>query len=231
LAFLRIRVGPMSCCFRQGKCFYNSLLTWSSVSFSFFKRFLLLFRIKTKIKMPYQSVDETIAQKLDIKKRLLKKFGINYSSKKPIISVILEKDLDKKTLEMLKEFNRGITELGASFFILSEKENLDLSNFVFVEYGLGNRELILEASDFIVVFDFNDVEEICMRACVPISLERDGLENYNAQSEAGNSFIYNNPNAFSLFEALVRAVETFKFPWDFKHIIRNAMKIGKEEEE
>lgn len=174
--------------------------------------------------MPYQSVDETIAQKTDIKKRLLKKIGKTFSSSRPLISIVMDGEFSKEDFQILRFFNEGVKDLGADFVILSESAFDGLSNFDFIEYNLGNRELIFEASDLMIAFDFNDIEEMMMQGCVPVCKKREEAENYNAQNEKGNAFVYKNTNAFSLFEACVRAIESYKFPWDFKHIIKSGIK-------
>jgi len=174
--------------------------------------------------MPYQSVDDTITQKRDIKKRLYKKLKISYSSKRPLISIIVDKDLKEEETKILRSFNEGVCDLDADFVLLSESALDGFSNFIFIEYNLGNRELILEASDFIISNDSTDLEEVMMRACVVIGKEKPSLINYNAQTEQGNAFCFKNYRIFSLFEACVRAIESYKFPWDFKHIIKSGVK-------
>lgn len=46
------------------------------------------------------------------------------------------------------------------------------------------------------------------------------LQNYHPNNETGNSFTYSSDNAWDIFMALVRAVETYKFPYDWDNIIR-----------
>ncbi|MDX9970502.1 MAG: hypothetical protein RBS56_01175 [Candidatus Gracilibacteria bacterium] len=177
--------------------------------------------------MPYQSVDETIAQKTDRKKRLFGFLKLSNTKKRPLISIIADKELSQAQVSVLRQFNEATSSLNADFLILSDSALDGLSNFHFIEFNLGNREMVLEASDLIIAYDFNDLEEVFMQGCVPICKEREGAQNYNAQEESGNSFIIKNDSVYGLFEATVRAIETFKFPWDFKHIVRTGMKIQK----
>lgn len=58
---------------------------------------------------------------------------------------------------------------------------------------------------------------------IPISLPMQGLENYNPVQESGNSFIFSSPTHWQCFAAVVRALETFKFPYDWRTIQRHAM--------
>lgn len=58
---------------------------------------------------------------------------------------------------------------------------------------------------------------------VPVSLPSNGLEDYDPVQEAGNAFVYQTPNAWQCFAALVRAIETYKLPFDWRTIQRNGM--------
>ncbi|TSC58252.1 MAG: starch synthase [Candidatus Peregrinibacteria bacterium Greene0416_19] len=58
---------------------------------------------------------------------------------------------------------------------------------------------------------------------VPLSLPQALLENYDPVQETGNSFLYDKPTVWHAFSALVRAMETYKFPFDWRTIQRHAM--------
>jgi glycogen synthase len=50
------------------------------------------------------------------------------------------------------------------------------------------------------------------------------LENYRPNEETGNSFLFKKRDLWSVFAAIVRALETHKFPYDWGHIIRQICK-------
>lgn len=58
---------------------------------------------------------------------------------------------------------------------------------------------------------------------VPITLTNDRLEDYNPNQESGTAFIYNELTPWHAFAALVRALETFRFPFDWKTIQKHCM--------
>jgi starch synthase len=58
---------------------------------------------------------------------------------------------------------------------------------------------------------------------IPVSLPRDVLDNYNPVQESGNSFVYEKATHWQCFGSLVRALETFKFPYDWRTIQRHAI--------
>ncbi|TSC97207.1 MAG: starch synthase [Candidatus Peregrinibacteria bacterium Greene1014_49] len=95
---------------------------------------------------------------------------------------------------------------------------------------------ILAASD-IALFLANVESSPEVRAClsygvIPVAPECDTLENYDPVQERGTGFLYapaKNPEqtAWSAFAALARALETFKFPFDWKTIQRQCMESTK----
>lgn len=49
----------------------------------------------------------------------------------------------------------------------------------------------------------------------------DQIKDYNPNTESGNAFVFENANEWEIFAAIVRAVETYKFPYDWKFIVRS----------
>ncbi len=62
---------------------------------------------------------------------------------------------------------------------------------------------------------------------IPVSPSIDILENYNPVQEAGNSFLIEGKTEWHAFAALVRAIETYKFPYDWRTIQKHAMESVK----
>ncbi len=93
---------------------------------------------------------------------------------------------------------------------------------------------LLAGSDmgmFFAAQDENDELENAMRyGVIPISLPRPMADNYNPVQESGNAFIYSEPTAWQCFASLVRALETFKFPYDWRTIQRHAMEAMDKQE-
>ncbi len=90
-----------------------------------------------------------------------------------------------------------------------------------------NVRKMLAGSDIALFFSNHDDDamlENCLRyGTVPISLPNEILENYNPVQESGNAFVYESANAWQCFSALVRALETCKFPYDWRTIQRHAI--------
>ncbi len=66
---------------------------------------------------------------------------------------------------------------------------------------------------------------------VPLSPANERLINYDPNQEAGNAFTYEQLTHWHCFAAAVRAVETYRFPYDWKTIQKNAIAMSDEERE
>lgn len=62
---------------------------------------------------------------------------------------------------------------------------------------------------------------------VPIASKSNALEDYNPIQEAGNGFLFDGKSVWHCFAAIVRALETHKFPFDWRTIQRHCMESVK----
>ena len=87
------------------------------------------------------------------------------------------------------------------------------------------RRKMYAASDIGLFFaaDGQEVLNCLAYGVVPVSPKQTPLEDYSPVQEAGNAFLAGPVNAWTWFAALVRAVETYKLPYDFRTIQRHAM--------
>ncbi|MDP4008759.1 MAG: hypothetical protein Q8P68_06230 [Candidatus Peregrinibacteria bacterium] len=70
------------------------------------------------------------------------------------------------------------------------------------------------------------VKAAISNGAVPIVCgEVDYLKNYTGPTEAGNSFKFSEMNSWGMYAAVVRALENFGFPYDWKNIIKSAKDI------
>jgi len=89
-------------------------------------------------------------------------------------------------------------------------------------------------SDMALFFSENDDEVLrasLRYGCVPIAFSSDLLENYAPAQESGNAFVYEEMNQWQCFASIVRALETFKFPYDWRTIQRHAIECMERREE
>ena len=71
--------------------------------------------------------------------------------------------------------------------------------------------------------DMPELPQVLSYGVVPVAPLCKGLENYNPVQEAGNGFLYNEKNLWHCFGGLVRAMETHRFPFDWRTIQKHCM--------
>lgn len=58
---------------------------------------------------------------------------------------------------------------------------------------------------------------------IPVSLPCPVLENYDQNQESGNAFVFERATVWHAFAAIVRACETYRFPFDWRTIQRHCV--------
>lgn len=181
-----------------------------------------------------------ISQKVTVKKSakdlLRNKYGLTINKKRLLLSVFIDdKQSDQETITFLNSFLEAVKSVSVSVIVVVPKSiKIDLEQFksprgVFVLPLAANaRKRVLEASDVSFIFPLSkmkikDLHTMWSHGVVPISAKNKGIEDYNPNHETGNSFMVRQENVWSLFAALVRATETYRFPYDWKHIMSQAL--------
>lgn len=81
----------------------------------------------------------------------------------------------------------------------------------------------LEKSDMVIFFDQNPMlyKLASQYLCVPVAPHwEQNTKDYNAVLECGNGFYFHLENKWEVFSALIRACETFQFPYDWENLLR-----------
>lgn len=68
-----------------------------------------------------------------------------------------------------------------------------------------------------------ELEQALRYGTVPVTPAGLNLHDYNPNQESGNAFIYQKENSWHCYGAVVRALETFKFPYDWRTIQKECM--------
>ena len=174
-------------------------------------------------------------------------FGLRYDKRVPLICITYPLT-EKNEVEILQQAMRGLleqdvqltlmgigTEKYQSYFTKLAEEHEDRVSIV--EESDENRRKVYAASDMVLLA--GDSDECCDEASkamkygvVPISPRCDFLENYDGSQERGNAFIYTQKSPWGLFASVIRAIENFRFPYDWRNIRLAAMdgEEGEDEE-
>ncbi|MBD3270304.1 hypothetical protein GF376_02160 [Candidatus Peregrinibacteria bacterium] len=185
---------------------------------------------------------------LDGKKAAKQEVGCD--TKKPLVLVFAtnlngEKDLlDREILFALLE---GLRILDMKAVVISTQQMGDINNLSelptfsnnhIIWYnpktdnsGRGREEKeidrLLLAADMAVIFDQHlELIHLLMNYGVVIvgGHKSPLLEEYKPNEETGNSFLYKKKSHWEIFATVVRALETFRFPYDWKNIIKKIYK-------
>lgn len=169
-----------------------------------------------------ENLSDLIKHKKEAKKTLAK--ALKLTASEPLVAIFLDKDPSKKERDFLNVIE-GAKLIGINVVVLTDEEHRAMlpKNATFLEYNRKNRKILLEAADIALGFSFNDVEEMLLHGTIPVSYTRPEISDYNPIDESGNSFVYEKADQWAVFAALVRATETFKFPYDWKHIVRQGL--------
>lgn len=178
----------------------------------------------------------TVEHKMENKTALQESLGWIEEPKQPIVCIAsgmteqLGGKLLEETIEGLLELpvsivirGRGSKKYGEYFTKLASEHSHRVAIVADDEEHLRS---MLSGSDIAMFFseaEGDELENALRYGTIPVSLPNALLQNYNPVQESGNSFVYETPNKWNCFASLVRALETFKFPYDWRTIQKNAM--------
>ena len=184
---------------------------------------------------------KTIDKKAVNKTEFQNEFSLQKSSR-DLLLVITSKLTEKNGFTDLEKFLAGAASLenvqiavrgvGTEKFqkIILDFAEKNLERITILEDTEDNLRKMYAAGDVSLFLTKNiesdiEIQNSLSYACLPIA-PRDfqGLiENYNPNLESGNGFLFEEKNTWSLFAALVRASEHYRFPYDWKTICQNAL--------
>lgn len=177
-------------------------------------------------KSEYQKVAEA---KQAARDRVLKK-----GDKGPLLVVFSPgKTLSRDRFYQLLE---GLLVLPSHVVVIGDEEHADVDagvrgkiSWVNTKEGR-NKDMIeqyLMAADMALVFEehMQDLEALMDKGVVIVGSQKSPfLENYKPNEETGNSFTFASMSPWDIFRALVRAHETYMFPYDWQHIMRAVLR-------
>lgn len=185
--------------------------------------------------MGRSELQKLLDQKKAAKKHLFDECWPDAKTAAPLVMIFPTKE--KFNHELVYKLLEGLLVLPLQIVVVSEEESGEHAKkhsgkILWFNPENGRHAPVLDswlnAADMAVVFDekqstFNTLFE---KGVVPVAHAKSPLlENYNALHETGNSFTYTEKNTWGVFAALVRACESFHFPYDWQHIIRGILKV------
>jgi len=164
------------------------------------------------------------------KVQIQKDWGLKADAQIPIILV---STVDKHIQAILNEIVDGIASIGIQLIVIqpdgekSEEFCYDWQS----KYPEAIKCIPLEKVDN-DVFDMAIMEEATIEKLrelkehkiVPIA-ERGKIKPFDPIEESGNGFLFKGGDSWSLFAALVRAAETYRFPYDWDNLVKRIDKV------
>ena len=182
-------------------------------------------------KSEYQKLVE---EKKAAKKDLFKKSFAGNDIKTPLMIIFAsdKENNDQKMLQLLE----GLFVLPMKIIVVTNNEPPDLKDhpsghITFVNNKDGREQPLIDeytlAADMAIDCDseHSRLLQVMEKGTVVIGFsDSPFLENYHPNDETGNSFTFDSYNPWDIFRAVVRATETYRFPYDWGNIIRAIIK-------
>lgn len=142
----------------------------------------------------------------------------------PRTPVLLLNFSDAKKCEEYADILDGMEAIKLTTLILAPKNFRNLPSGKFLHYITDDKEKsALVAADFALIWD-SDINSVSKHGCVPIAKANgDETVDYNPLLEKGNGFYYKDINKWEIFAAIVRACETYQFPYDWENLIKGIL--------
>lgn len=177
------------------------------------------------------------------KERFQKQYGL-YEDKNHFMLLVTTPIFAENNARVWAELLAGISDLGFQLVIranASDEYRPVVESFADDHPGLvavipeDEYKDAYEAVDVLLTFseDSATQKEVLYaleKGVVPIvshSFPLSYLENYNPNLENGNCFMYYKHSPWSIFAALVRTYENYRFPYDWKNICKSAVQAIK----
>lgn len=147
------------------------------------------------------------------------------------IPLVLLQDHDDDIRAVLEEILSAVQALGVQFAV-EESSEQSLQHWLELQAKYPDVLHVIskeECQD--PIFDMELMDDLTAEKLktfqttprVPIA-ESGTIKNFDPIAETGNGFVFSSKNPWSLLVALVRASETYRFPYDWKNLVKAVKK-------
>lgn len=168
------------------------------------------------------NISATLSDKKTLNSTLKKNYGLFQKFKPLGLIQITNMEVTQELLEWLKV-------LSAWFVVVIENATQEqIANNIIITDSVDATSLL--GFDFIVADNtIGNIHQYTQAGVTPI-INRDNhlssiLQEFNPLKNEGNSFHYDDANAWSIFYTIVRYMENYKFPFDNKNLIKNVLSV------
>lgn len=133
---------------------------------------------------------------------------------------------EAQNMEEIDDLLQGFETLGITTGVVTRDNSLTTKVHHRHLYFLlpDKKSQAFSAADLVVLFD-TDLADVWKQGTVPIAkANTPNTLDYNPLQEKGNGFYFKNPTKWEIFASVVRAVETYQFPYDWENLVREVLR-------
>jgi starch synthase len=149
----------------------------------------------------------------------------------PFTLLVLSENLSDTEEKILEQLLEGIASLPAiQIVIVGEGKKTNLS---FHYISSVNKGLAFAVSDAMILFPsqtktlFSELLIAMKYGTIPIVPEDNKTKNvirpFDPVNEKGNGFLFQKNDVWNMFDAIIRAKENYRFPYDWENLVRACM--------
>jgi len=182
-------------------------------------------------------VSELLQNKAELKAKLKNSFPHALKDHSPVVGILYDgenADKSAKNASLAFSLVEALNSLGTSAMLITKQDDEKIpfelrEKVCAISMKSKSWEKFYYACDMMIVLtdSGSDTEnekmyrDMLKNGIIPIaSRSQKFLSNYDPNHESGNCFIFDEKTIWEVFAATVRAIETYKFPYDWKNIIR-----------
>jgi hypothetical protein len=163
------------------------------------------------------------------KEQKQKDWGLSVNGAIPL--VIVDEAIDRNIQKIIEEIIEGIASIGIQMVFVEPEDSESRKAVLHLEKlyprsvkVLRRDEIDPDACDMALLDELNSkrLEQLKEYRLVPLAGK--GVIPFDPIEEKGNGFAYEPKSSWSLFAALVRAAETYRFPYDWQNIVKAVVK-------
>ena len=185
--------------------------------------------------MGRNELNQLLQEKRQAKKQVFAHCWPKVDSGNPLLIVFATED--KHVKELLFQLLEGLLVLPLQVVVVAKNQPTGSNasslrgKITWIDPGAIKQpqlEKYLLAADMGLIFEEHQatIKKLFQHGIIPVGCEKSPLlANYHPNDETGNSFTFNTINPWDIFSAVVRAYETYRFPFDWQHLIRGILKV------
>lgn len=155
-------------------------------------------------------------------KKKRKLFGATFFPRTPVL--LIDPSHMQDSIALMPEILNAVSEIELPTVVISDGAEPSHRNKLVKFLSPQDASDAVGAADFALVFN-GDAESMRGKGCVPIApKDGNGTVDYNPLQEEGNGFYFKTPTKWEVFAAIVRAKETYQFPYDWENLVKEILK-------